>query len=269
MLRHTQGSRLKAWVGGPSFTPEANALFARFTTPPTPARKILINNLIVSLIAAGIWTKLDALYLTAAADGQAARQNWLQDLYNLTAVGGPTFAADRGYTGDGSTSYLTTGFVPSTAGGKYVLDSSHLSAWSRTDSVNNSILIGARTSATVAGAQISPRTTSTSNSYTANQGALHNFVAAISTSAHFLARRSASAAIALIYNGASIDAGTDVSTTLPAYQFALGGVNQAGTVIGLSNRQIAQASIGASLSDAEALAFYNAINTYLQAVGAA
>ena len=107
--------------------------FSPFTTPPDPTRKALINTLVKSLKAAGVWTKLDALYLFAAADAQAARRNWIQDLYNATAVSSPTFAADRGYTGDGAAAYLDTGFNPSTASSpKLTQNSAHASAWDRT-----------------------------------------------------------------------------------------------------------------------------------------
>ena len=52
------------------------AIAAAFTTPPTTARKNLIDAAVVALKSAGVWTKLDALYLFAAADSQAAIINW-------------------------------------------------------------------------------------------------------------------------------------------------------------------------------------------------
>ena len=118
---------------GVSYDAAATALFARFTTPPTSARKAVINTLIVALKDAGVWSKLDALYLFAAADSQAARQNWVQDLYNATAVSSPTFTADRGYNGDGSASYVDSGFNPTTAvTPKFVQNSAYFGLWSRT-----------------------------------------------------------------------------------------------------------------------------------------
>ncbi|WP_336802535.1 hypothetical protein, partial [Kaistia sp. MMO-174] len=73
--------------------------FARLTNQPTTARKKLYNDLIVSLKTAGVWAKLDALYVLAAADAQAARQNLVANAYNISASGSPVFTADRGYTG--------------------------------------------------------------------------------------------------------------------------------------------------------------------------
>ena len=54
---------------------------------------------------------MEGLWVTAAADAQAGRQNWVQDAYNLTTVKSPTFTADRGYQGNGTTSYLWTGTI--------------------------------------------------------------------------------------------------------------------------------------------------------------
>lgn len=107
---------------GVGYEPEARALFARMTTQPDIARKQRINSLIVSLKASGTWGKLDALYVLAAHDAQAARLNWIQNAYNLTPNGTVTFTPDVGYQGDGSTGYLDTGFNPATAGGKHSLN---------------------------------------------------------------------------------------------------------------------------------------------------
>lgn len=90
-------------LGG--YRPEALALFARMTTPPTQLRKFYINRLINDLIGAGAWEKLGVLYVFAAADSQAAKLNWLTS-GSATEVGSPTFTADRGYVGV-SSGYLT------------------------------------------------------------------------------------------------------------------------------------------------------------------
>ncbi|MFG1423925.1 hypothetical protein [Roseixanthobacter liquoris] len=66
--------------------PETLGLLARMSVPPSPARRTQIDTLVKGLIAAGLWTKLDALYLTAAHDAQAARLNlvpWTGTVTNL------------------------------------------------------------------------------------------------------------------------------------------------------------------------------------------
>ncbi len=88
------------------------ALIARMTAAPDSARRGQIDALVRALKIAGIWPKLAALYLTAAHDAQAARLNWVSGSHDLTEHGALTFTADRGYTGDGSTGYLDSGWSP-------------------------------------------------------------------------------------------------------------------------------------------------------------
>ena len=92
--------------------PATAGLIARMSAPPGPARAGLIDTAIRALKAMGLWTRLDGLWLLAAHDAQAARLNWIADAYNLSAVNAPAFTADRGYAGDGSTSYVDTGWAP-------------------------------------------------------------------------------------------------------------------------------------------------------------
>ncbi|TIO14922.1 MAG: hypothetical protein E5X86_22650 [Mesorhizobium sp.] len=261
-------SSLVGRQGGASYSAEAEALFARFTTPPTESRKALIDTFITSLKTAGVWTKLDALWVMAAADEQAARQNWKQDLYNLTAISSPTFTADRGFTNNGSTSHLTTGFTPSTAGGQWTLDSAHLGVWSRTNAVVAGAVMGGRTTSTTGQALMTLRSTSDVCTVRINQDGT---VSSTNTnsSGDFIARRSVAASAALYRNGAVVVSGAAVSTTLPAAAIVIGGINTGGVVTTSNTYELAQASLGATLSDAEITAFYNAKLTYLQAVGAA
>ena len=100
-----------------AYRSESRAIFLAFSTSPTPQRKYLIDRLVRSLIGSGIWSKLDAFYIFAAADSQAALINWKNPgTYNATAVASPTFTADRGFTfDDGSSQYLDLNFNPHTA----------------------------------------------------------------------------------------------------------------------------------------------------------
>ena len=114
------------------FDTDAQALFDRITTPPTNARKTIINDLIVGLKNDGNWAELDVLVLLAAADSQAA----LLDCKNLqdgAEALAPAFVADRGYTSDGVTSYINTQFNPSTQGVQYTQNNASFGFYMRTD----------------------------------------------------------------------------------------------------------------------------------------
>lgn len=246
--------------GGVSYAEEAEALFARFTTPPTTARKGLINDLVVQLIDAGVWSKLDAFYVMAAADSQAARLNWIGDIFNLTPVSAPTFTVDRDYQGDGSTSYLSPGFNPATAvSPKFVRDSASLGVYSRTDA-NTQQPIGNSSCVIV------PRSTAdgvcrVNNSGTATTGAGGQSPTSIG---FFNAIRSASNAERLRRNNTTIASSTAASSSVANDEITI--LKRSTT---FSTLRVAAAWIGAAMSDVESDALNGAVSTYLQAVGAA
>ncbi|PAP93998.1 hypothetical protein [Mesorhizobium wenxiniae] len=251
------------------FAPEALALFARFTTPPTDARKTLINNRILAAKASGAWALRDAFYMMAAADAQAAQRNWKADTFNLTPTGTIAFEADRGYTGNGVDGYLATGFTPSTAGGNFALNSAHLSVWSRTDAQSGAVVMGSRTAATTSQAALVLRTTLDAVSYRLNVDATPATSASPNSSGGFVARRSTSTAMAAFRNGVSLGTQTVTSTGLSTAAIVIGAINTAGVISSFNSYQLASAGFGGNLTDAMILAEYNADLAYLQGVGAA
>lgn len=251
---------------GRSYDPDAEALFARFTTPPTAARKAQINDLIVALKDGGVWSKLDALYVMAAADAQAARQNWIADQYNLTAVSSPTFTADRGYQGDGAASYLGTGLTPGS--GQFALNSAHMAFWSRTDISNATVSLGARTASTTGQSLIQPNNGG-SMSGRLNQDVIGTGVAVTSTQGLIAVNRSGASAKEYYRNGASLGTGNAVSTSMPTVPFFLLALNSGGSPANYDTRQQSAASFGAALTAQQHADFYTSLNTYMQAVGAA
>ncbi len=256
---------------GVGYSAEALALFDRFTTPPTAARKTLINNLIVSLKSAGVWSKLDTLYVMAAADSQAARQNWIKDAHNLTAVGGPSFTADRGYDFDGASQYLRTGYVPSADAVNYALNSGSAFVWCRENvAIDGYALSGAGLSGQVG--VIPRRGAGAPDTYVAvvnTGGTTGATTGSVSNSIGLThADRSASALTTVYKNGLSATTNTVVSAALANVEVYLGARNNAGSPNSFDTRQQAGAGMGASLG-AEAATLYSALNTYFQAVGAA
>lgn len=237
---------------------ETAALIARFTTPPTGDRRGHINGLITSLKTAGVWSKLDALYLLAAADAQAARQNWIADLYNLTALSSPTFTADRGYTGDGASSYLATGALRNGLS-KFTLNSASIGVWERTDIEATNYAVG-----TATGAVGRIQTRAAGGAGGRLNGATGVAFVTGSSVGLLALDRPTSGTMRAVRNGVQAITGASTSGTVTADEFYLlrDGASYAA-------RQIASSFIGSALSDAEHIALYNAINTYLQAVGAA
>jgi hypothetical protein len=93
-------------AGRGSLCDEAKALIARMTTQPNAERKYLINRTIMALKNAGVWSRLDAFYVTAAHDSQASLLNWTKN-EAATNAGGLPFTADVGFVGNGSAVGIT------------------------------------------------------------------------------------------------------------------------------------------------------------------
>lgn len=240
---------------------EATRVAAAFTTPPTTARKTLIDNLVGSLKSAGIWAQLDTFYAMAAADSQAGKINWKSPgTFDLIAVNTLTFTADRGFTGDGSTSRLRTQYTPSTNGVNYTLNSASIWLWSLTSGQNTTQDIGM---SGAQGAYISCRDTTDKFASRLNDGT-PSAIANADGSGFFSFQRTDSASRKATRNGALLGTANTASTSIAASEMWICGRNGSG----FSNRQQSIAAFGASLNGLEGT-FYTAVLTYMQGIGAA
>lgn len=252
---------------GSAYDHASQALFAAMTTPPTTARKILIDAAIVALKAAGVWSLLDCLWMMAAADSQAALLNWVKpSAFTLTPVNSPAFTADRGYQGNGTSSYLNTGFQPSTAvSPQYALNSAHASVWSLTNSAADVTDLGVNGST----ASIRIDIKRAANTILGRDNDATNMSAAVADSlGYFFIGRSTSAARRIRKATAQVIADTAASVSLPNNNVYICAINSAGVSANFSSRQIASASLGGNLSDAQSDSLQGVLQTYLQAVGA-
>ena len=91
-------------------------------TLPSEAQRLKQNQLLIDLKSAGAWTKLDT-FVNFATDGSSAFAliDWKR-LTQYTAVNSPTFTANEGFMGNGTSSYIDTNFNPSTQGVNYTLN---------------------------------------------------------------------------------------------------------------------------------------------------
>jgi len=251
------------------YDPAALAFFARLTTPPTTARKAAYNTVFVSLRSASLLTgKLDLLWL-AGADSQATRQNLIQDAYNLTAVASPAFVADRGYTSDGTTSYLDSNFTPSTAGGNFQQNSLSLGAWGRTVG-NTGKTCGANTGGT-GSAFIRPFNGAGSSDFNSvANAAISDTTAGQGGTGLAAGARAASGTHRQYRNGSLVASPARASTANAAAKLFFCASSDNTNAVNLpSTSQIAAGFAGGNLTDAEMTSLYSIINTYLTQIGAA
>ena len=242
---------------------EAAALVARFTTPPTNARKALIDAWWTTVKAAGVSASdLDIFVMHAGADSQASTRNWIADAYNPTPVNSPVFTADRGFTGNG-TAYLDTGFNPTTASSpKYTLNSASMGLFV----INNPVEVAAprdigNTNATIITRSDAGRVRTRANDMATIDSPDYTATTAVGMTSW---SRGNSANYQIRKNGADLGPVTVNATVALANENMriLSGVTSAG------NKQAAASWFGKDISLAKTAAIYAATLTYLQAVGA-
>jgi hypothetical protein len=260
----TNQSSAASGDGFTTYTSEAQTLFTAMTSAPDAPRKGHTNALIKGLKTDGIWSLLDILYVTAAHDAQAAGLNWKTPAsFSLIAVNSPTFTADRGYAGNGTTARLRTQFTPSTNGVNVTQDSGSLWLWVRSNAQ------GAHEAGNTGASPfmlLNPRDATDVTRFSVNDGAASFTGGTHTDSAKFWgASRAASGTKKLWRNG--VQFGSDVSVTstgLSSIEQWICGAN----ATNFGTRQISAAAWGSALTGLES-ALYNRLLTYMQAVGAA
>lgn len=250
------------WAAGTRLDPASYALIARMTAAPGAARAGRIDALVRALKAAGVWSRLDALYLLAAHDAQAARLNWVANAWNLAAVNSPAFTVDRGYAGNATTSYLDSGFKPGVSAGLAAQNDCHVGVWPRTESAVTVADIGN------SGTFIFPRTTGGNINTRVMDGSTAS-VAVPGSVGHFVASRSGAGGYARYRNGASVGDAAVASAAPAGANLLIGARGNTGSADFHSARQIAAAHCGAGLSAGQVAALHAALATYLAAAGAA
>jgi hypothetical protein len=114
------------FVGSVSFDADYQAILDYATTQgytlPSINHQIKQNTLLSSLKTAGVWSKLDT-FANFATDGSInfALIDWKR-LTQYTNINSATFTINEGFTGNGTSSYLSTNFNPQIGTNNYALN---------------------------------------------------------------------------------------------------------------------------------------------------
>lgn len=257
------------------YCPEARKFFAR--APGLDAlHRGAYDRYIRTLKTAGIWNKMDCVYLFAtqnlqvtgtAATGKVALLNLKNTGQTCTMPGGTvTFTADRGFTGDGAATYLFSNYIPNSNGVAYTLNSAHIAARSLTvggAAANNNRLVGVDS---VVGTRVLLNTRGLADAVQSliNDAASIIGLTNTTTDGQFVLNRSGSAAKQLYRNTTVLGTDTTASAVLPTdtFTFLQDGGSQ------FCNFQIASGSFGGSLTANEIQILYDADTKYMTTVGA-
>ncbi|NBX50722.1 hypothetical protein EBT25_12475, partial [bacterium] len=224
-----------------------------------------VNQLVIDMKAAGIWTAMKAVYPMVGSSAAACAQNLKSSSFTGTFTSGWTFAS-TGATPNGTSAYMNSGLLPSTS---LTNNSTHLSYYSRsTASANTGIELGAAVNSN------SLPLIQLACNYT-GFGTLHdqysyiNGRLTISTPnsfGFFCGSRTSSTSLKGYKNGSLVGTlsttSTDNVTSINRF-IALGAVNTfLGGIVAFSNRECAFASIGDGLTDTQAADFYTCVQTF-------
>lgn len=252
----------------PGYDPDAAALFARFNEEPTEARKALISDRFTAGKETTWWGKLDALWVHAAHGAEAGRLNWLGPRFNCVPVNDPVFTVDRGYAGDGLSSYLDTQFNPvvqGPLGSKYRQNSASLGIRSNTESPGTGSLAGYWDGSK--GTTILPRNNNTAATGRVNSASFTQSIQGSVSSGigMFAVSRMDAGNISMYRQGALIASSSIPSMTPANGSLRLGAISAES----LRASQFSMGFVGGGMTDAEIMGIFEWFQPYREALGIA
>jgi hypothetical protein len=235
-------------------------------------RKTVVDNLITTLKSNGLWATVDRIWLTAAENAPSALTDLVAGALATAHNGGSlTFTADRGYqdtTNPTSGSYIDSGFNPATAPSPhFVTDAGYLFGWTNSAGADVGALVGQGSAIAAGFSRLNTNNASVMywdlNSVDTTGGS--SIPAPAVTGLYLLNRRAGTGAQSVDVNGAVYGSNTITSTGPLSANFTglAGGVPSV-----YSTSQICAFGFGGpGQSGVNRTAFYNAMRTYMTAVG--
>jgi hypothetical protein len=261
----------KASVPPPPVDPDAQAFIT--ATGISGIEATAINQLVLDLKSASIWTKMKAVYPIVGGTAVTHKFNLINPLdsnaaFRLTFTGGWTHSA-TGMLPNGINAYATTYIVPAT----HLLPASkHLSYYSRTNATTTgfSSSIGSDNGST-GFCRFTIRQTA-SNNRSAVFGGTNGttpVTTEIDSRGFYTSNRSSSTTAEFYKNGSNISIGnaTNGTTSQISQALYIGAALSGGTIAYYDNKECAFASIGDSLTNTDALNYYNIVQAFQQALG--
>ena len=231
-----------------------------------------VNKLVVDLKAAGVWTKMKAIYPFVGGSAATHKFN-LKDPRDLDAAYRLVFNGGWTHTSTGAQPNGTTGYADTKLNQNDVLqiNNEHISVYIRTNSLSTTVDIGLWGGSH--GSQIFSRANAPSLSsndifigYAQQNFSVYSFVTNSDSRGFYMTNRSNSTVIKLQKN-TTITPFNINSYGKVSLNFTLGARNNMGTNDLFSSREQSFASIGDGLTDAEATSLYTAVQTYQTSLG--
>lgn len=244
---------------------DAQTLINNMSVAPSAARQTLISDLVAGLKTDGIWSKLDRLWVMAAHDAQAARLDWKDPAgTSLTATNSPTFTADQGYEGDGSSAFLATGYTPSVDGSSYTANSISFGVWVNAVGPDATQFWGGGSTAGTGSTGVFRLADGSVWRGRAGTGNIDATTLSENATGLLASNRSSSSAVQLYRNGTSEASLTGQSAfSILSQEIYLLGLNNSGSAAFHATGRISAAFVGGSLTATEHSNLHSRLNTYI------
>jgi hypothetical protein len=238
------------------------------------------STLIDGLVADGLWSLLDVLYMFATQDSVTALLNLKSGSHSASLVNAPSFAFDQGFTGGVTPvtfdqNYLRSNFIPSSDGVAYTQDSASFGLYLR-----NTTSTSGGGANSIIGSFKSTGFGDDQSVYYFDLGGSTGLVRInsnngidvpfVNEQGFFALTRTSGTASAAYKNGSSIATGSATSTGVTnaeIFILNLNGGSGSSAVSSLGN-QCAAAFLGGGLNSAQAANLSSRVNTYMTSVGA-
>ncbi len=241
------------------------------TVRPSMARYGLIKALFDGLKRDGVWQFIDAGWLIAADTAQAGYLNFREPArFTLTPVASPTFTQDRGVAGNGTSSYLDTGWIAGVNGRAFTQGSASIGIYANagTDTASDTVRL--------AGATSSALVTARSTAGTLRGQLCDNTTVDLTGGAGVATRlgltafeRTASNLVTGYRGGTANGTKATASAALTATRsLYLGCTNNGGTAAQFSDNRIAFAYVGGAMGATLQAALSSRVTAYLTSLGA-
>lgn len=239
---------------------DAQAFFDRVTTAGgslSLTEKNSVNTFVLDLKFYGLWTKMKAIYPMVGASAAACAQNLKSSSFTGTFNGGVTYAS-TGITGNGTTGFMNTSFIPST---NLTTSSGHWSFYSRTSASNAGVYEIGSTQNSILGPFNALITKFSNGLFYAAYGNYNLTVSNSDSSGFFIVNRNSSTNTTAYRNNVKI-IDTSQTASLSNVPFYVLAENVANTAASFSTKQCALSTFGDGLSNTEASDFYTSVQSF-------
>lgn len=230
------------------------------------------TTMICGMVTDGTWSLFDGLYIFATNTTTTANLNLVSTSFGLTTNGSCTFTANTGYTGDGLTCYLDTGFNPTSAGGNFSQNSAMHGVYVLTNSTTSPATeqddIGADNALTTFNYLIVLFTDGNSYGEINDGGSPNNQATVGNTDGLWIVSVTSSTAVGFYRNGSLLVSNNASTNGVPDETYTILARHRAsGSIANYSPHQISAAWVGGGASSTQAGQIASRINAFMTTLG--